>query len=106
MQKKTVFWRPLKIAQDALHGRQMGLLRIVHMQTYLLCSIGDIGPCEGQVLESPCNAPKLGSVLNMRSGVCSELRLEVDWSRARLTVSHGHTLDVQRVGALVEEHPI
>jgi hypothetical protein len=25
----------------------------------------------------------------------------------RLTVSHGHTLDdVQRVGALVEEHPV
>jgi hypothetical protein len=32
--------------------------------------------------------------------------LEVDWSRARLTVSHGCTLDVQRVRALVEEHPI
>jgi hypothetical protein len=25
MQKKTVVWRPLKIAQDARHGRQMGL---------------------------------------------------------------------------------
>jgi hypothetical protein len=55
----------------------------------------------------PCNAPKLGSVLNRRPGVYSELRLEVDRSRARLTVSHGRTLDdVQHVGALVEEHPI
>jgi hypothetical protein len=77
------------------------------MQTDLLHNIGDVGPCEGQVLESPCNAPKLGSVLNRRPGVCSELRLEVDRSRARLTVSHGRTLDdVQRVGALVEEHLI
>jgi hypothetical protein len=77
------------------------------MQTNLLHNIGDVGSCEGQVLESPCNALKLGSILNMRPGVCSELRLEVDQSRARLTVSHGSTLDdVQRVGALVEEHVI
>jgi hypothetical protein len=77
------------------------------MQTDLLHSIGDVGPCEGQVVESSCNALKLGSVMNRRPGVCSELRLEVDQSRARLTVSHGRTLDdVQRVGALVQEHPI
>jgi hypothetical protein len=85
----------------------MGLPRIVHMQTNLLHSIGDVRPCEGQVLKSPCNAPKLGSVLNRRPGVYSELRLEVDRSCARLTVSHGRTLDdIQRVGAPVEEHPI
>jgi hypothetical protein len=85
----------------------MGLPMIVHIQIDLLHNIGDVRPCEGQVLESPCNALKLGSLLNRRPGVCSELRLEVDRSRARLTVSHGRTLDdVQRVGALVEEHPI
>jgi hypothetical protein len=45
--------------------------------------------------------------MNRRPGVYSELRLEVDYSRARLTISHGRTLDdVQRVGVLVEEHPI
>jgi hypothetical protein len=76
------------------------------MQTDLLHDIGDVGPCEGQVLESPCNAPKLGSVLDRRPGVCSELRLEVDQSRARLTVSHGYILDdVQHVSELVEEQP-
>jgi hypothetical protein len=63
------------------------------MQIDLLHSVGDIRPCEGQVLESPCNAPKLGSVLNRRPRVCSELRLEVDRSRAQLTISHGRTLD-------------
>jgi hypothetical protein len=29
--QKTVVWRPLKIAQDAFHGRQMGLPRVIHM---------------------------------------------------------------------------
>jgi hypothetical protein len=85
----------------------MGLLRVVYMQIDLLYGVGDVGSCEGQVLESPCNALKLGSVLNRRPRVYNELHLEVDWSRAWLIISHGRTLDdVQRVGALVEEHPI
>jgi hypothetical protein len=71
----------------------MGLSRVVHMQTDLLHGVGDVRLCEGQVLESPSNAPKLGSVLNRRHGVCNELHLEVDWSRAWLTISHGHMLD-------------
>jgi hypothetical protein len=106
-QKKTVVRHPLEVAQDVLHGCQMGLSRIMHMQIDLLHNIGDVGSCEGQVLESPCNAPKLGSILNRRLGVCSELCLEVDQNRARLTISHGCMLDdVQRVSAVMEEHPI
>jgi hypothetical protein len=64
MQRKTVVWRTQKIAHDALHGYQMGLPRVM---IDLLHGVGDAGPCEGQVLESPCNAPKLGSVLNRRA---------------------------------------
>jgi hypothetical protein len=91
-----------EVAQDALHGRQMGLSRVMHMQIDLLHDVDDFGPCEGQVLESPRNAPKLGSVWNRRPGVYRELHLEVNQSRARLTISHGHTLDdVQRVSELV-----
>jgi hypothetical protein len=30
-QKKTVVWCPLKIVHDALHGRQMGLPRVMHV---------------------------------------------------------------------------
>jgi hypothetical protein len=81
MQKKTVVWRPLKIAQDALHVRQMGLPRVVHVQTDLLHSVGDVGPCECQVLESTCNALELRGVLNGRPQVPRQLRLKVDWSR-------------------------
>jgi hypothetical protein len=92
-QEETVGRRPLEVAQDALHGRQMGLPWIMHMQTDLLDGIGDVRPCEGQVLESPYNAPKLVSILNRRPRVGRNLRLEVDQSRARLTISHGSTLD-------------
>jgi hypothetical protein len=107
MQKKTVVCRPLKIAQDALHGRQMGLPRVVHVQTDLLHGVGDVGLCECQVLESSCNAPELRCVLNGRLRVPCQLHLEVDWSRARLAVRHDRTFeDVKRVGALMEEQTI
>jgi hypothetical protein len=107
MQKKTVLWHPLKIAQDALHGRQMGLPRVVHVQTDLLHDVGDVGSCECQVLESSCNAPKLRGVLNGRPRVPCQLRLGVDWSRARLAVRHDCTFeDVKRLGALMEEQTI
>jgi hypothetical protein len=73
------------------------------MQMDLLHGVGDVG----HVKVRYWNAPKLGSFLKRRPRVYSELHLEVDRSLAWLIVSHGHTLDdVQRVGALVEEHPI
>jgi hypothetical protein len=50
MQKKTVVWCPLKIAQDELHCCQMGLLRVVHVQIDLLHDVGDVGLCECQIL--------------------------------------------------------
>jgi hypothetical protein len=62
----------------------MRLPRVMHIQTDLLHNIGDVGLCEGQVLESPCNTPKLGSIMNRRPRVCSELRLEVDRAPAIL----------------------
>jgi hypothetical protein len=80
---------------------------VVHMQTYLLHSIGDVGPCEGQVLQCPGDALELRGVPNRRSGVSSQLRLQVHRSRARLAISHDRTLeDIERVGALVQEQSI
>jgi hypothetical protein len=106
-QKKAIVWRPLKIVQDALHDRQMGLLRVVHVQIDLLHSVGDVRPCECQVLESTCNALELRDVLNGRPRVLRKLRLEVDWSRAWLGVRHDHTFeDVKHVGALMEQQTI
>jgi hypothetical protein len=103
-QKKTVVWRPLKITQDVLHGRQMGLPRVMHVQIDLLHGVGDVGPCKYRVLESSCNARELRGVLNGRPRVPCQLRLKVNWSHARLAVNHDRTFeDVKRVGALMEE---
>jgi hypothetical protein len=49
------------------------------VQTDLLHSVGDVGLCECQVLQSSCNAPELRGVLNGRHRVPCQLRLEVDW---------------------------
>jgi hypothetical protein len=85
----------------------MGLLGVVHVQTDLLHGVGDVGPCECQVLESSCNALELRGVFNERPRVPCQLRLEVDWSHAWLAVRHDHTFEaVKRVGALMEEQTI
>jgi hypothetical protein len=85
----------------------MGLSRAVHVQIDLLHGVDDVKPCECQVLESSCNASELRDVLNGRPRVPCQLRLEVDWSRARLAVHHDRTFeDVKRVGALMEEQTI
>jgi hypothetical protein len=77
------------------------------MQTDLLHDIGDVRPCEGQLLQHPGDTSELGGILNRRSGVSSQLRLQVHRSRTRLAVSHDRTLeDVERVGALVQEQPV
>ena len=97
-------WRAPKVAQDALHGRQMGLPRVMHVEADLLHRIGNLGSSKSQVLKRAGETPELSSILNRRPGVCSKLRLEVDRSSTRLAVSHDRTLDnVKRVGALVEE---
>jgi hypothetical protein len=77
------------------------------MQTDLLHGIGDVRPCEGQLLQRPGDTSELGGILNRRSGVSSQLRLQVHRTRTRLAVSHDRTLeDVERVGALVQEQPV
>jgi hypothetical protein len=38
--------RPMKIVQDALHGHQVELARVMHVQADLLQDISDVGPCE------------------------------------------------------------
>jgi hypothetical protein len=103
-QKKTVVWRPLKIAHVALHVCQMGLLMVIHVQTDLLHDVGDVGPCKCQVLESSYNAPKLRGVFNGRPRVPCQLPLKVDWCRAWLAVRHDRTFeDIKCVGALIEK---
>jgi hypothetical protein len=70
-QQQAEVRRPTKIAQDALHGRQVGLPRVMHVQTDLLHSISDVGPCEHQILDGSDNAPELKGVRNKRPQVVS-----------------------------------
>jgi hypothetical protein len=74
------------------------------VQTDLLHDVGDVGPCECQVLENSCNALELRGILNGRPRVPRQLRLKVDWCCARLAVRHDHTFeDVNCVGVLMKK---
>ena len=74
------------------------------MEADLFYNICNIRPSESQILEGAGKAQDLSGIMYRRSSVCSELHLEVDWSRARLAVSHAPALkNIQRVGALVKE---
>jgi hypothetical protein len=46
----------LEVPKDALCGREMGLMRVVHVEAHLLDRVGNAGPGEGEVLESPSQA--------------------------------------------------
>jgi hypothetical protein len=43
----------LEVPKDTLRIREMGLPRVVHVETHLLDRVGNVGPSEGEVLESP-----------------------------------------------------
>jgi hypothetical protein len=53
MKKQAVVEGALVVPKDALHDREMGLMRIVHVEAHLLDRVGNVGPGEGEVLESP-----------------------------------------------------
>jgi hypothetical protein len=40
----------LKVAKDPLGSNQMNLTGIMHMEANLLDSVGDVRPCESQIL--------------------------------------------------------
>jgi hypothetical protein len=40
----------LEVPKDTLHCREMGLMRVVHVEAQLLNHVGNIGPGEGEVL--------------------------------------------------------
>jgi hypothetical protein len=55
-----------KVVQDALHSRQVGLPRVMHMQADLLHGISDVRPCKRQVLEGSGNALELRCIHNRK----------------------------------------
>jgi hypothetical protein len=53
VKKQVVFESALEVPKDALHAREMGLMGLVHVEAHLLNRVGNVGPGEGEVLESP-----------------------------------------------------
>jgi hypothetical protein len=48
---KTQVKSTLNVPKDALESCQVRLSRIMHVKTDLLHGVGNVGPCEGQVLQ-------------------------------------------------------
>jgi hypothetical protein len=51
--KQAVVEGALEVLKDALRGHEMGLMRVVHVEAHLLDRVGNVGPGEGEALESP-----------------------------------------------------
>jgi hypothetical protein len=53
VKKQAVVEGALEVLKDALHGREIGLMRVVHVEAHMLDRVGNVGPGEGEVLKSP-----------------------------------------------------
>jgi hypothetical protein len=105
--KQAVVEGALEIPKDVLHGREMGLMGVVHVEAHLLDRVGNVGPGEGEVLESPSQATVGSRVVDRGSHVGGDLGPSVDQRGAGLAVTHASTLkDVPSILALVEEDAI
>jgi hypothetical protein len=97
----------LEVPKDALRGREMGLTRVVHVEAHLLDRVGNVGPSECEVLESP-NQTAVGSRVTYgdpHGG--GDLGMSVDRCGAGLAVPHASTLkNVPSILALVKEEVV
>jgi hypothetical protein len=97
----------LEVSKDALRDREMGLTRVVHVEAHLLDRVCNVGPGEGEVLESPSQATVDSRVMDGVPHVGEDLGLSVDQHGAGLAVAHASTLkDVPSILALVEEEAV
>jgi hypothetical protein len=78
--------------QSALHGGEVGLPWIMHVEADLLDVVGDVGAGEHQVLEGPSEAPEVNWINNRRPGLGGDLGLCVHQRRNRLAVHHASSL--------------
>ena len=63
MKKQPIVDGAAEVAEEALESSQVGLLRIMHVETDLLHGICDVRPDESEVLKCTSKTP-------VRSGVC------------------------------------
>jgi GMP synthase-like glutamine amidotransferase len=70
----------------------------MHIKADLLNSIGNVRPCESQVLQGACKAAVGGGVCHGRTIICRDFGTSVNRSGARFAVTHAvPTKDVQNV---------
>ena len=94
----------LHIPQDTLEHRQMRLSRVVHEETHMLNSVGEIQMGQREVLESTYEAAVLGSILHWSAIRSGELSSSVHRCRYRVTLGHAGTLEqIHSILALGEE---
>jgi hypothetical protein len=107
MKKQVVVEGALEGLKDALCDREMGLMGVVHVQAHLLDRVGNVGPSEGEVLESPSQLAVGSRVTGGGPDVRGDLGLSVDRCGLGLAVADASMLkDVLSILALVEEEAI
>jgi hypothetical protein len=90
-----------------LHGGEVGLPEIMHVEADLLDNVGDVGAGERQVLEVPNEAPEVSQLSNRRPRLGEDLGLCVHWHQNRLAVHHASSLkNIESKLMLSEEEPI
>jgi hypothetical protein len=107
VKKQTVVEGALEVLKDALCGREMRLMKVVHVETHLLDRVDNVEPGECEVLERPSQATVGSQVADRGSHVRGGLGLSVDRCGAGLAVAHASTLkDVLSILMLVEEEVV
>ena len=81
-----------KIPKNALCGGEVWLLRIVHMETNLLYSLGNIWVSEGEVLQGTNQTAVLSGVADRCTDCGGDLGMSVDGGTAWLAVGHASSL--------------
>jgi hypothetical protein len=83
MKKQTMVEGALKVAKDAFHSREMG---IVHMEVDLLDRVVDVMLGEGEVLESPDQPVVCSRVADRGTYVGGDLGLSVEQLKDILSI--------------------
>ena len=81
---------PADISLDALEDGEVAVPWIMHVQARLLNGVGDVGSCDGEVLQGAGDAAVLAWVLHSSTRGW-QLRLRVDGRRGGLAVHHPGT---------------